>query len=136
MEKEALGVTWFCEQVKDVLTGRHFSLEPDHKPLVSLSGHQVRTKLPLRIHPFHLTRYSYTIFHTPGKALITADMLSQTPVSQNTNLKDSNKSLMANTNIYVNELVNNLSTSSTYFTQLREKLTDKSVCANSFCQRD
>uniref|UniRef100_A0AAQ5Z7N1 ribonuclease H n=1 Tax=Amphiprion ocellaris TaxID=80972 RepID=A0AAQ5Z7N1_AMPOC len=70
VEKEALGLTWGCEIFKNFLIGRHFSLETDHKPLVSLLGHQALTELPPRIQRFRLRlmRYSYSISHTPGKA--------------------------------------------------------------------
>lgn len=49
VEKEVLGLTWGCERFRDFLIGRHFSLETDHKPLVSLLGHQTLTELPPRI---------------------------------------------------------------------------------------
>ncbi|XP_061135154.1 polyadenylate-binding protein-interacting protein 1 isoform X4 [Syngnathus typhle] len=54
VEKEALGLTWGCERFKDFLIGRHFSLETDHKPLVSLLGQQALTELPPRIQRFRL----------------------------------------------------------------------------------
>lgn len=82
-------------------------------------------------------RYSYSISHTPGKALLTADTLSLAPVSPNTNLKDTDKDLMEDTNIYVDEIMNGLPASSTYMAQLKEQLKEGSVCSDviSFCQR-
>lgn len=74
-------------------------------------------------------RYSYAIFHTPGKALVTADTLSRAPLSRDISLKDYDKSLSEDTNICVDEIVNNLPASSTYLTQLREQLKEDSVCA-------
>lgn len=41
--KEALGLTWGCERFRDFLIGRHSAMETDHKPLVSLLGHQALT---------------------------------------------------------------------------------------------
>lgn len=52
VEKEAQGLTWGCERFRDFLIGSHFSLETDHKPLVSLLGHQALTELPPRIQWF------------------------------------------------------------------------------------
>lgn len=54
VENEALGLTWGWERFKDFVIGRHFSLETDHKPLVSLLGHQALTELPPRIQRFRL----------------------------------------------------------------------------------
>ncbi|XP_061127410.1 uncharacterized protein K02A2.6-like [Syngnathus typhle] len=138
VEKEALGLTWGCERFKDFLIGRHFSLETDHKPLVSLLGQQALTELPPRIQRFRLRlmRYSYSISHTPGKALLTADTLSRAPVNQETDSK-ATEELLNDTNIYVNEIVKNLPASSTYITQLKEEQKNDSVCSElmSFCQR-
>lgn len=109
VEKETLALTWGCERFRDFLISRHFSLETDHKPLVSLLGHQALTELSSRIQRFMLRRYSYSILHTPGKALFTADTLSRAPVSLNISLKDTDKSLMEDTNIYVDEIMNGIS---------------------------
>lgn len=53
-EKEALGLTWGCERFRDFLIGRYFSLETDHKPLISLLGQQALMELPPRIQQFRL----------------------------------------------------------------------------------
>ncbi len=138
VEKEALGLTWGCERFRDFLIGRHFAIETDHKPLVSLLGHQALTELPPRIQRFQLRlmRYSYTISHTPGKALFTADTLSRSPISQNSSTKQTDKDLMKDTNIYVDEIVNSMPASSTYMAQLRKRLQEDSVCSEvmSYCQ--
>lgn len=139
VEKEALGLTWGCERFRDFLIGKHFAMETDHKPLVSLLGHQAVTELPPRIQRFRLRlmRYSYTISHTPGKELFTADTLSRSPVSQNSSSKLTDNDLMEDTNIYVDEIINNMPASSTYMAQLRERLQEDSVCSEvmSHCQR-
>ena len=84
MEKEALGLTWACERFKDFVIGKHFTLETDHKPLLSLLGSQALDALPPRIQRFkmRLMRYSYSIVHVPGKDLWVADTLSHAPVKQ------------------------------------------------------
>lgn len=46
VEKEVLGLTWGCEKFRNFLIGRHFFLETDHKPHVSLLGHQKQNSLP------------------------------------------------------------------------------------------
>lgn len=139
VEKEALGLTWGCERFRDFLIGRHFSLETDHKPLVSLLGHQTLTELPPRIQRFRLRlmRYSYSISHTPGKDLYTADTLSRAPVITNQSLNVTDKDLMEDTNIYVDELIHNMPASSSYMTQLRDQLKEDSVCSlvMTFCQK-
>lgn len=38
VEKESLPATWATEKFADFLVGKHFLVETDHKPLVSLLG--------------------------------------------------------------------------------------------------
>lgn len=77
LEKEVLALTWACERFNDFILGLHFELETDHKPLVCLLGGRALDSLPPQIQRFRmgLLRYSYTISHTPGKSLMTADTL-------------------------------------------------------------
>ena len=74
IEKEALAATWACETV-----GKRFSIETEHKPLVSLLGTKKLDSLPPTILRFRLclARFDYTIAHIPGKELCVADTLSQ-----------------------------------------------------------
>lgn len=128
LEKEALALTWACERFSDFILGLHFELETDHKPLVSLLGGQALDALPPRIQRFRmrLMRYSYSIFHTPGKSLTSADTLSRSPLKNAVTRSDND--LMEDTNIYVESLLDNLPTSGRYLTELREQLQDDSVC--------
>jgi len=81
-------------------------------------------------------RYCYSISHTPGKALFTADTLSRAHVMQDSDSKAA-ADLMADAKIYVDEIVRSLPASPTYITQLKEQLKTDSTCFKvmSFCQR-
>lgn len=121
VEKEALGLTRGCEQFRDFLLGKHFSLETDHKPLLSLLGTQALDLLPPRVR--RLMRYSYSIEHVPGKCLYTADALSCSP--QKAHMTPSGQELMESINIYVDCTVGNPS----YVENLKEQLKADSVCS-------
>ncbi|KAK5906498.1 hypothetical protein CgunFtcFv8_002359 [Champsocephalus gunnari] len=71
VENEVLGLTWNCERFRNFLIGRHFELDTDHKPLLSLLGSQALDALPPWIQRFRmgLMDYSYSITHVPGKSL-------------------------------------------------------------------
>lgn len=64
--------------------GKHFELETDHMPVLSLLGSLVLDALPLRIQRFKLQpmHYSYSIVHVPGKNLWVVDTPSRTSVKQ------------------------------------------------------
>ncbi len=82
IEKEALAATWGCEKFSDYVLGLHFTLETDHKPLVSLLQTKELSKMPPRILRFRLRlmRFSPTVQYVPGKLQTTADALSRAPV--------------------------------------------------------
>ncbi|KAJ0023870.1 hypothetical protein NQD34_003769 [Periophthalmus magnuspinnatus] len=130
VEKEALASTWAaCERFRDFLIGKHFCLETDHKPLVSLLGGQALDLLPPRIQRFRmrLMRYSYNVQYAPGKSLWTADTLSRSPLKAP--MIKADKELMESTDIYVDSIVTNLPVSSSYMQTLKEQLKLDSVCS-------
>uniref|UniRef100_A0A1A8B6K3 Integrase catalytic domain-containing protein n=1 Tax=Nothobranchius furzeri TaxID=105023 RepID=A0A1A8B6K3_NOTFU len=122
VEKEALGLTWTCERFRNFLIGKHFQLETDHKPLLSLLGSQALDTLPPRIQRFgmRLMRYSYSISHVAVKSMWTADALSRAPVTSKETTDE--KELFEDTNIYVNTVVENLPASTAYLEELKDQL--------------
>ena len=76
IEKEALAVTWACEQLSHYIIAMQFHIFTDQKPLVPLLD-----ELPLRVQRFRmrLMHFQYTISHISGKSLTTADTLSRAP---------------------------------------------------------
>lgn len=63
-----------CERLHSYLIGLQFTIETNHKPLLTLLGTKALDDLALRIQRFHLRllRFQYNIVHIPDKALITA----------------------------------------------------------------
>ena len=83
VEKETLALLWACNKFSDYIIGLpSLTLETDHKPLLALLGSKQLTDLPARIQRMRIRmmRYPYTIIHTAGKDLHTADTLSRAPV--------------------------------------------------------
>ncbi|UYV63592.1 K02A2.6-like, partial [Cordylochernes scorpioides] len=82
IEKEALAITWACERFKDFVVGKTFLIETDPKPLVPIFTTKDLNDLTPRLQRYRMRmlQFSFHIFHTPGKDLITADALSRQPL--------------------------------------------------------
>ncbi|XP_053305893.1 uncharacterized protein K02A2.6-like [Spea bombifrons] len=78
IEKETLGIAFGCEAFHNFVYGTSFTIETDHKPLITIS-HKELWKAPPRIQRLllKLQKYDYTLEFSPGRHLLIADTLSR-----------------------------------------------------------
>ena len=134
IEKEALASTWACERFTDYILGKHVLIETDHKPLVSLLGSKQLNDLPPRILRFRLrlSRFDYSIEHTPGKQLHTADVLSRAIPP----LKEMERTAVDEVESFAKSIVSSLPATSGALTNYRTAQVNDPVCSQviEFCR--
>ncbi|KAL8625371.1 hypothetical protein ACOMHN_044514 [Nucella lapillus] len=128
IEKEALAIVWSLEHWADLLIGKTFHVETDHKPLVPLLSTKLIDELPIHIQRFRirLLRFSFTICHVPGKELYTADALSRAPQDAD-DLPDGDFTELVE--VYLNAVLYTLPASDQRLAQIRAELKkDDTLC--------
>ena len=95
IEKELLASTWTCEKFARYLVGlKSFTLQTDHKPLITIINSQDLDKVPIRCHLMRLMRFSICAKYVPGKELTVADALSRIPL-ESTGIPDTEQEIQA-----------------------------------------
>ena len=134
IEKEALAVTWACDKFANYIIGIHIIIETDHKPLLSLLNTNHLEDLPPRIMRFRLrlARFSYSVVHSPGKLMYTADTLSRAPRS----IVDNDQTLEEETECIMEVTVNSLPATQKRLQEYGKAQASDSVCSTivKYCQ--
>jgi transposase InsO family protein len=135
IEKEALAVTWACEQFSEYILGLKFKVETDHKPLVPLLNSTDLSKMPARILRFRLRlmRFSPEVQYVPGKQQVTADALSRAPVGSP---ESQDKFLVAEVETFANQAVKIISATDNKLAEIRDHQKQDEVCAQvrKYCE--
>ncbi|XP_055920525.1 uncharacterized protein K02A2.6-like [Eupeodes corollae] len=102
IEKELLAVVYACEKFKNYIYGYYFTINSDHKPLVSLVKKDVGEIHSTRLQrmKLKLSKYDFDIKFVPGKFLYVADLLSRNFINDPiVDIESSLKDLIHNINM-------------------------------------
>ena len=80
IEREALAVVWSCMRLRQLLLGRHFTLESDHKPLMKIfDGPQLPKVASARLMRWAilLQQFDFHLKYSEGKTIPHADCLTR-----------------------------------------------------------
>ena len=128
IEKEALALTWACEQFSDYIVGKSIVAETDHKPLVPLLTSRTLDDIPPRVHRLRtrLMRFQFKeVNHVPGKELYIADALSR----MQTNNPDRKPTVPEEEmNIYINSILDTIPVSDVKLMEIKEAQDEDPVC--------
>ena len=82
IEKESLAIAWACGHFEQYLVGKHFLVQTDHRPLLSVLKSKRLDELSPRLQRFKLKllRYSFDITYVPGAKQVVPDAMSRAPV--------------------------------------------------------
>ena len=138
IEKEALAMTWCCERFEDFLVGlKTFTIETDHKPLLSLMKTKSLDLLTPRIQRFRMRmlRFTYDIEFVAGKNLATADTLSRAPVVLPGKREEEEEVL---TQSYVNSIFSSIPASDHRLEEVKQAQQRDRECSQiiDYCVRD
>jgi len=83
IEKETLGLVFGCDKFHGFVYGLPtFTVETDHKPLISIIQKNLNDMSPrIQRMMMKLQRYDLNLVYTPGKYIIVADALSRAPAA-------------------------------------------------------
>ncbi|KAF7646649.1 hypothetical protein LDENG_00184290 [Lucifuga dentata] len=128
IEKEPLAVTWACENLQGYLSSLDFTIQTDHKPLITLLKSRALDDLPPRILRFRLRllRFTFNIIHVLGKNLITADTLSRAPLLATAT--EAEQDLEKECKAYIDSVVDSLPATQTKLTQIKDAQHTDNTC--------
>ena len=129
-------MTWACEKFANYLTGTSFHIETDHKPLVPFLSTKDLFDIPPKVQRFrmHLMRFHYTISHTTGKNLYSADTLSHAHLSHT---EESYSDLQLQTQAFVDTVINGLPASHSKLDQVKYHYDSDPICSSilKYCRK-
>ena len=122
IEKELLAAVFSSEKFHIFLCGLDYTIETDHKPLVSIINKKDLNEAPARCQRMlmRLARYSPIAKYTPGKYLSVADALSRLPQQPDQVEVDKFTNLINDVEDYIGAIVSHLPMSDKQHRRLKE----------------